>query len=204
MYNFYRHGWVVGRLVSLVEKVFGSRPIVFSFPYRESIGPNNNERDYLTFLLVGNGDSPVVESIRARFASDKFVWVPGPMKTPKMTGSRGQARLADAAGLTTGVLNIGPAEIKLAESDTLPTDDWPFLYLREPTIPALSLRGMALVAALSLVILLAFAPVRRALPTGACFSSVRASCCSRPRASCTWPCSSVLPGWSIPSSSSRS
>ena len=51
----------------------------------------------------------------------------------------------------------------------MPTDDWPFLYLREPTIPALNLRGMAIVAVLSLVILLAFAPVRRARPSGRMF-----------------------------------
>ena len=51
----------------------------------------------------------------------------------------------------------------------MPTDDWPFLYLREPTIPALNLRGIAIVAVLSLVILLAFAPVRRARPNGQMF-----------------------------------
>ena len=66
-------------------------------------------------------------------------------------------------------MKIGPAEVKLAGIDTIPTDDWPFLYLREPTIPALNLRGMAIVAVLSLVILLAFAPVRRARPSGRMF-----------------------------------
>ena len=42
----------------------------------------------------------------------------------------------------------------------LPTDDWPFLYLREPTIPGLNLRWIAMVAVLSLVILFLYAPVR--------------------------------------------
>ena len=51
----------------------------------------------------------------------------------------------------------------------MPTDDWPFLYLREPTIPGLSLRGMAIVAALSAAILLTFAPVRRVRPDGRMF-----------------------------------
>jgi hypothetical protein len=66
-------------------------------------------------------------------------------------------------------MKIGPANVKLASIDTVPTDDWPFLYLREPRIPAINLRGMVLVAVLSLVILLAFAPVRRARPDGRMF-----------------------------------
>ena len=66
-------------------------------------------------------------------------------------------------------LKVGPAEVELTGIERIPTDDWPFLYLREPAIPALNLRGMAIVAVLSLVILLAFAPVRRARPSGRMF-----------------------------------
>ncbi len=50
-----------------------------------------------------------------------------------------------------------------------PSDDWPFLYLREPTIPALNLRGMAIVAVLSLILILVFSPIRRAPPSGQMF-----------------------------------
>ena len=40
MYNFYRQGWVVGRLVKLAEKVFGTRPLVISLPYQDVIAPD--------------------------------------------------------------------------------------------------------------------------------------------------------------------
>jgi hypothetical protein len=40
------------------------------------------------------------------------------------------------------------------------TDDWPFLYLRRPMIPDLSVRGMILIGVLSLVLLAIFAPRR--------------------------------------------
>ena len=56
MYNFYRQGWVVGRLVRMAEKVFGTKPLVISLPYQDVIGPANDQRDYITFLLVGNDD----------------------------------------------------------------------------------------------------------------------------------------------------
>ena len=35
MYNYYRQGWVVGRLATMAEKVFGTTPIVISLPYQE-------------------------------------------------------------------------------------------------------------------------------------------------------------------------
>ncbi len=65
MYNFYRQGWVVGRLVRLAERVFGTKPLVISLPYQERIGPTNDQRDYITFLLVANSESKVVDAIRA-------------------------------------------------------------------------------------------------------------------------------------------
>ncbi len=169
MYNFYRQGWVVGRLVKLAESVFGSRPIVVSLPYQDVISPNNNQRDYITFLVVGDGASAVVESIRSKFASEGFFWL-----NPEPRFNLGLNGFGPAPPVVPGVrapafMKIGPAEVKLGGVDTVPTDDWPFLYLREPTIPPLNLRGIALVAVLSLVILLAFAPVRRARPSGRMF-----------------------------------
>jgi hypothetical protein len=67
------------------------------------------------------------------------------------------------------VFQIGPADVDTNGVVGLPTDDWPFLYLREPVIPVLNVRGMVIVAALSLVILVAFAPVRRDRPNGQMF-----------------------------------
>jgi hypothetical protein len=169
MYNFFRQGWVVSRLVSLAEKVFGTKPVVFSMPYQESISPDDSQRDFITYLLVANGDSPVVESIRSKFASHQFFWMTGvPGESTTLT-SFGPSAPSVPAGLSKRTLKIGPARVERVAHDTLPSDDWPFLYLREPTIPALSLRGMAIVGVLSLVILMAFTPVRRARPSGRMF-----------------------------------
>ena len=60
-------------------------------------------------------------------------------------------------------------EVDYAGIDYVPTDDWPFLYLRDPTIPALNLRGMAIVAVLSMAILFLFAPIGRVKPSGQMF-----------------------------------
>src|SRR5262249_14226335 len=41
-------------------------------------------------------------------------------------------------------------------------DDWPFLYLRRPMIPDLSLRGMAVMGGIGLLLILFFLPPRAA------------------------------------------
>ena len=53
---------------------------------------------------------------------------------------------------------VVPAKVETFVESRAPTDDWPFLYLREPSIPDLNARWMALLAFLSLVILTAIAP----------------------------------------------
>jgi SAM-dependent methyltransferase len=169
MYNFYRQGWVVGRLAKLAEKVFGTRPLVISLPYQEAITAENNQRDYITFLLVGNTGATAVEGIRARLERDRFFWLnPQPRYSLDVNGYGPQPPLT--RGLRTPPFTkIGPARVDLGGIDLTPSDDWPFLYLRSPAIPALNLRGMAIVAALSLALLFAVAPVRRARPNGQMF-----------------------------------
>jgi SAM-dependent methyltransferase len=169
MYNFYRQGWVVGRLVRLAETVFGSRPIVISMPDQERIGPSNNQRDFITFLLVGNGESTVVDAIRAHFAAAPGFWLNRRPRFNETVNGFGPAPPDVPGTARSDFMRIAPAEVDVTGSGPLPSDDWPFLYLREPAVPALNLRGIAIVAALSLVILFAFAPLRRVRPNGQMF-----------------------------------
>src|SRR5205823_12586938 len=37
IYNYYRQGWVVGRLAKLMGRVFGTEPLVLSLPYQDAI-----------------------------------------------------------------------------------------------------------------------------------------------------------------------
>jgi hypothetical protein len=138
-------------------------------PYQERIAPSNNQRDFITFLLVGNGESTVVDAIRARFAAAPFFWLNHQPRFNESINGFGPAP-PDVPGTSRGeFMKIGPAEVDLAGIGPLPTDDWPFLYLREPAVPALNLRGIAIVAALSLLILFAFAPPRRVRTNGQMF-----------------------------------
>ena len=77
-------------------------------------------------------------------------------------GSAAAANRPDAAERTWH--RIGPPAIEVRPNEQIPVDDWPFLYLRDPIVPALNIRGMATMAALSAVLLYAFAPAGRLRP----------------------------------------
>jgi len=53
-----------------------------------------------------------------------------------------------------GLATVLPVEGSLQTA----TDDWPFLYLRKPMIPTLSLRGMLIMGGLGLLLILLFLP----------------------------------------------
>jgi protein-L-isoaspartate O-methyltransferase len=160
MYNFYRQGWVVGRLKKMAEKVFGSEPVVISLPFRETIQPSDSEGNHFTLFLVGNTDATVVREIRERLAMQQFFWLNTKPSNNESVNAFGPAPPTPTATTDGEWGKIGLAAVNTAGINQLPSDDWPFLYLRDLTIPSLNIRGMLMLSLLSLTILFFFAPVR--------------------------------------------
>jgi hypothetical protein len=107
--------------------------------------------------------------IRAHFATGGFFWLNRQPRFHERINAFGPAPPHVPGTSPREFLKFGPAEVDLTGIGPTPTDDRPFLYLREARIPALNLRGIAIVAVLSLLILLAFAPARRVRPDGRMF-----------------------------------
>ncbi|HEV3164929.1 MAG TPA: hypothetical protein VGZ22_12945 [Isosphaeraceae bacterium] len=169
MYNFYRRGWVVGRLKILAERVFGTDPLVISLPYQDEIEPSELQGMHVTFLMAGNTDATAINAIRRQFHDDRFFWgYENVTENQRINGYRVSAPALQGT-LPDKWHKIGPARVDISTIGMVPTDDWPFLYLEHRTIPAVNLRGMMVVAALSVVILLMFAPVRALRPNGQMF-----------------------------------
>ena len=57
-------------------------------------------------------------------------------------------------------LKLGPSIVKEQGNSLVPNDNWPFLYLREPLVPALTVRGILTIAVLSILVLVLFAPAQ--------------------------------------------
>jgi len=169
MYNFYRQGWVVQRLAKLSKDVFGTEPLIISLPYQSEITAQANQANTNTFLLVGlpdaSGKNPTVEAIRMKFEMSGPFWL---NQDPSLNiGSNSFAVESPAAP---GFQKILPAKVEYKDISPLPTDDWPFLYLKDKEIPIRpNGMGIGMIAGLSIVLLLIFAPVRTIRPNGQMF-----------------------------------
>ena len=162
MYNYFRQGWIVDRLQGMLEQTFGpGNPIVFNLPTRSTLAPDDVLADDFTVMFAG-GTAP----IKAAFAEHPEYWLPSDRgsdaTTPngfRMSDQTARAEWSAGAGATDPGkwVTFGPTRVIQPETALrLPTDAWPFLYLRGPMIPALNLRGMAVMGVLGALFLVPF------------------------------------------------
>lgn len=158
-YNFFRQGWIVGRIDKMATEEFGAPPLVISLPYAQSIRPTDPQGG-ITFVLASH-NAPAMAAIGGEFAQKQSFWI---NQKPILNRSINGFGANPPAEPASDWRRIAPAAVDTTGVDRVPTDDWPFLYLRRAEIPALNLRSMALIGVLSLAILYLLAPVRRVHP----------------------------------------
>ncbi len=141
-YNYYRQGWIVGRIDRMAELAFGDRSLVFSLPYQESIRAGDAQLDRITFLLGAPPPSPRLDAIRRALAARGSFWSHA---DPTLSGGP-EAYAPEPPDAGPAWRRIAPAVVDREGIGPIPTDDWPFLYLRSRAVPALNLRGMLVVA----------------------------------------------------------
>jgi hypothetical protein len=168
MYNYYRQDWVIGRIARMARDVFGTEPLVISLPYQEEITPASSLYGF-TFLLVGNGEDSAVDSIRKTLQERKSFWINEVPGHNFAINAYGPEPPTLAGVEPASWQKIAPSRINLERIDRIPTDDWPFLYLREPAIPALNLHSIGFIAGVSLILLFLFSPVRTVALDGRMF-----------------------------------
>lgn len=149
MYNFFRQGWIVGRIEQTLRAVFGQAPIVLTQPHHDTIVAETPfQNDGFAIFLVGNTDR-----LRAAFAAQPNYWLRG--KTVANAATPNGFQTQPPPGEEASWWRFSPARLEMPTLQPA-TDEWPFLYLREPMVPELSLRGAAVMGALALALLLAF------------------------------------------------
>jgi SAM-dependent methyltransferase len=150
MYNYYRQGWILARLNLGLEEVFGKgNPLALTLPYLKTV--DEGSAGGFTLFFAGH-----TKPIREQFEKHPEYWM-------NRAGPRGpdtpNGFLLKPVGPRESWLRLGIAEV-IAPREPLrtATDDWPFLYLRRPMIPNVSLGGAAVMGGLALVLVLAFLP----------------------------------------------
>jgi spermidine synthase len=170
IYNYFRQGWLAARLQKGLEEVFGAgNSVVLTLPYRKVIEPEKATfGDFTIFFAGATGD------LRNTFARQPDYWLrndepPGPtspngfQQQPGSDATPIGEQMPERVPATAshwqhfGLASVLPPEGGLRTA----TDDWPFLYLREPMIPTLSLRGMVIMGGLGLLLIFLFLPRQR-------------------------------------------
>lgn len=156
IYNYFRQGWLAARLKQGLEETFGvGNPLVLTLPYRQLIEPETATFGDFTVFFAGD-----TAALRDAFAKNpEYVLrqdqAPGPDSSDGFTN-------AATAGSQPGWERFGLANIAPVPGGILAaTDDWPFLYLRGPMIPTLSLRGAAIMAGIGILLIVVFLPRRK-------------------------------------------
>lgn len=157
MYNFYRQGWIVARIRDQLRAAFGADPFVFTFP--EPSGGKvvlDTPADALggfTLNFVARPDAAA--RLRDGFAAGGLLWVTPPVGDAPAGGVAFRPTIPDVPGMW---MPLRPSAVE--ESTQLPpaTDDWPFLYVRRPDLPGLTVRGVLLTAVLSVLVWRLFRP----------------------------------------------
>jgi spermidine synthase len=176
IYNYFRQGWLVARLQQGLEESFGAgNPLVLTLPYRQTIEPESATFGDFTVFFAGN-----TTALREAFSKQPEYFLrddqpPSPESQMGFGGRRPEEQLPPPQTTATaatekpstshlqrfGLTNVVPLKGGLRTA----TDDWPFLYLREPMIPTLSLRGMIIMGGLALLLIFLFLPRRAKLAT---------------------------------------
>ena len=118
--------------------------------------------NHITFIL-GGASSPALTRIREHLDADAF-WLNDAPELNEPVNGFGPQPPAWPAARSGSWHKIGPASVEVRHEERVPVDDWPFLYLRDRVVPTLNVRGLAIMAVLSVAVLFAFAPERRVRP----------------------------------------
>lgn len=153
-YNYFRQGWIVQRIVRMLEEVFGQEPIIISLATEEveEIRADDEGRlQQITMLICGN-----TGPIRDAFSKSGSFWLNRNVTLNKEINGYSEEVPAIAGGRWD---RIHPTDlVPSAEPLRVATDNWPFLYLREPTVPWLYLRGALLLTIIGIAILYWLSP----------------------------------------------
>ncbi len=159
VYNYFRQGWIAGRLRNEMQEELGGEPVVLTDPPVEYIAANHFDPNLAT-VFVG-GSKMVLDPLRESFQrGGNSYWIPGDRpRTPDVPGHfqatipgklpppaeppPPETKPTDWVRLRIATLDDSSREIEPA------TDDWPFLYSQARMVPGYTLRGITVVLLLS-------------------------------------------------------
>ena len=150
VYNFFRHGWIVARLRDALRESFGADPVVLTDPPSDRVSLTSFDSAFTAFFA---GRPEAIAPLREKFASGASFWVPGHRPIAREVHARFGTEPPPSLPAPAEWVRLRAAVVEESGGLLVPaTDDWPFLYVRQPAIPAQTWRGVALIVVLSLAV----------------------------------------------------
>jgi SAM-dependent methyltransferase len=165
-YNYFGHGWIVHRIATMIDEAFGAAPIVIPLPHREEVRDADEFRGVFTMLIAGN-NTRIAQSFEA---DDRFWLNQVPRLNDAVNGFGAEPPQSDATASAEDWLLIAPSALVSGAGEVDVADDnWPFLYLRAPSVPWFYVKGALIMAFLGLAVLYWQAPGHRVSMNGRMF-----------------------------------
>jgi SAM-dependent methyltransferase len=161
LYNYFRQGWIVARIFSGLKSTFGTDPLVLTLPPRPVIEPQS--AGGFTVFMVGGTDR-----VRDAFLRHPEYWLRD-HEAPSVSTPNGFAQ-RPAAEEQAAWKRFMLSRVHANTDNRMATDDWPFLYLRRPMVPTLTLRGMAIMGSLAFLLIFLLLPRRNPRATAPRFA----------------------------------
>ena len=149
VYNYFRKGWLIRRVVATIRDAFGRDPIVLSYPMCEPVKSEDNVSENLMLVIAGDTDS-IKERLQHSEQGVFYFFPLDPGKNYAVDGFTYVPAKDDMSFLTVGQPTL-PDESLSSARIRITTDDWPFLYMRNPGIPGHYFKGIALLLLISMV-----------------------------------------------------
>ncbi|MBV9357842.1 MAG: hypothetical protein JO023_20205, partial [Chloroflexi bacterium] len=142
LYNYYRDPWLLRKLAGMMETEFGQAPYVVSYGGWGRAG-----------VVV---DGPRLAALQAAHPELAQPYAETSSPTVELDQDP-DAILLPMVGQ--GVLSSNnPADDPDPSPPTPATDDWPLMYLRSPAMPIIYIEGLAMVAAIALLLIFGLTP----------------------------------------------
>ena len=164
-YNFFRQGWIVHRIANMIDKAFGAAPIVIPLPHRSELSDGEAFHGF-TMLMAGN-DAGIADA----FERNESYWLNRVTHLNDNVNAFGGAAPAVVEGAEPADwLLIAPTRLLGAGGEVgAARDNWPFLYLRDASVPWFYVKGALLMGLLGLAVLYWQAPGHRVSMNGRMF-----------------------------------
>jgi SAM-dependent methyltransferase len=141
MYNFFRWNWLTVRLYDMLEDVYGEQPILILLPPVKSITDKAETPVSMSVFMAGD-----IDTIREAFKIVGLYVIPANEYKAKydFNGFRHPPK-----GRNLSV--VYSTQVIEAAKQIIPMDNWPFVYLRHPSVPSQNIWGLLSVAALTIL-----------------------------------------------------